>query len=112
MVALEQGEAIIQRNLEIIQGNLAYAEGFFRKYDQYFLNNRPAAGPIGFHQLKIPGEINAFCQDLIQKKGVLLLPGDVYEVKGDYFRMGYGRKNFKESLDRLAAYLEEAFPGF
>lgn len=107
MVALTQGERIMERNIGIIRENLSYAEGFFRKYGDYFTNHPPVAGPIAFHQLKNLGDIHDFCQDLIQKKGVLLLPGDVYEVKGNYFRMGYGRKSFKEGLDQLAEYLEE-----
>ncbi len=98
---------VLERNLSVIKENLAYAEGFFQKYAGIFLNNRPMAGPIAFHKLKSTGGIREFCADLINKKGVLLLPGDVYEDNGNYFRMGYGRKNFKEAMLKLEEYLEE-----
>lgn len=36
--------------------------------------------------------VSEFCRLAVEKKGVLLLSGDVYEADGPYFRMGYGRK--------------------
>jgi aspartate/methionine/tyrosine aminotransferase len=105
IVALKHSDDILRRNISIIEDNITYAEPFFSKYADVFIDNVPAAGPIAFHMLKMPGGIRAFCEDLIQNKGVLLLPADVYEVNGDYFRMGYGRKNFKECLNHLDEYL-------
>lgn len=101
VVALQHSDALLRRNVSIIRDNIAYAEPFFAKHADVFVNNVPVAGPIAFHKLKKPGGIRAFCEDLIQRKGVLLLPGDMYEADGDYFRMGYGRKNFKECLNQL-----------
>ncbi len=105
IVALKHGEDILRRNVSVIKENITYAEDFFSKHAEAFINNAPAAGPIAFHKLKLSGGIRAFCENLIQRKGVLLLPGDVYEVKGDYFRMGYGRKNFRECLNQLEQHL-------
>ncbi len=106
VVALEHKEEILARNRSIINANLNLAEVFFKKYSHLFINNRPAAGPIAFHKLITEGTVRDFCTDLIKKKGVLLLPGDVYEVEGNYFRMGYGRRNFSEALARLEEYLK------
>ncbi len=77
------------------------AEGFFEKHKDILINNEPTAGPVAFHKLKSGGDAKAFCEDLIGKCGVLLLPGYVYEADGSYFRMGYGRKNFGEGLEKL-----------
>lgn len=105
VIALKHSADLLRRNVSIIKDNITYAEPFFAKYTDVFVNNVPAAGPIAFHELKMPGGVRAFCEDLIQRKGVLLLPADVYEADGDYFRMGYGRKNFKECLNQLDEYL-------
>ena len=105
VVALKHSAAILKRNVSIIKENIDYAEPFFTKFTDAFVNNVPAAGPIAFHKLKITSGIRAFCEDLIRIKGVLLLPGDVYEADGGFFRMGYGRKNFKECLGQLDEYL-------
>jgi aspartate/methionine/tyrosine aminotransferase len=52
-------------------------------------------------------EINMeeFCEDLVQKSGVLLLPSAIYEYLGPYFRMGYGRRSFAESLRKFEEHL-------
>jgi aspartate/methionine/tyrosine aminotransferase len=105
VAALKHSDDILKRNVSIIQDNISYAAPFFAKHADAFVNNVPQAGPIAFHKLRIPGGIRAFCEDLIHKKGVLLLPGDVYEADGDYFRMGYGRNNFQECLNQLDEYL-------
>lgn len=109
IIALTHSEAILKRNLSIIQENIAYADMFYKKYSDLFINNKPAAGPLAFHKLKTPGIIKEFCQDLIHKKEVLLLPSYVYEMTEDYFRMGYGRLNFKECLSKLEEYMEENY---
>lgn len=104
-IALAHSEALLQRSVSIIRDNIALAEGFFEKYKDIFINNVPTAGPVAFHRLKSGEDANAFCEELIEKSGVLLLPGYVYETDGSYFRMGYGRKNFGECLEKLDEYL-------
>ena len=52
-------------------------------------------------------DMEQFCEDLVKKKGVLLLPGMTYEYTEPYFRMGYGRKDFAESLQKFEEYLTE-----
>jgi hypothetical protein len=37
----------------------------------------------------------------VDKEGVLLLPGDVYDFPGNHFRLGLGRTNMPEALARL-----------
>jgi len=38
----------------------------------------------------------------VTEKGVLLLPGTLYDHPGNHFRIGFGRKDFGEGLARLA----------
>lgn len=103
--ALKHGDALLQRNLRIIKDNLAIADQFFSKYPQQFQNNHPMAGPIAFHQIKLEQPVERFCEDLVQRSGVLLLPASVYGFDGQFFRMGYGRKSFETSLNVLEQYL-------
>lgn len=110
IVALRSGDKILRRNLEIVQENVAIADRFFAKYAHLFTNNRPTAGPIAFHKLKIDQPVEPFCEDLIARKGVLLLPASIYDYQENYFRMGYGRKNFSESLNKFEEYLIENIP--
>jgi aspartate/methionine/tyrosine aminotransferase len=106
LIAVKNRNKLFARNRKIINENLSYSDQFFKKHEVLFQNNRPMAGPIAFHRLKTPQSVLDFCDDLVKQKGVLLAPGALFDKEGGYFRMGYGRKNFKTCLDMLDNYLE------
>lgn len=110
LIALRNKDKILSRNLAIIQENLDLAEKFFARFPHLFHNNRPLGGPIAFHRLNIKQPIADFCEDLVVKKGVLLLPSTVYSFPGSYVRFGYGRKNFQTCLGKLEEYLQDNHP--
>jgi len=51
--------------------------------------------------------VEDFCTDLVNKKGVLLLPSTHFDYGDKHFRIGFGRKNMKVCLDKLEEYIEE-----
>ena len=106
-IAFRHGDKLLRRNREIIEGNLAIADAFFGKYDRLFTNYRPQCGPVAFHELHVDEPMDDFCEKLVQKAGVLLLPASTYEYDGPYFRMGYGRGSFAENLGIFERYLVE-----
>ena len=112
-IALKHGPAILARNREIIARNRRIAADFFARYDHVFRHNPPQAGPIAFHGLRPDfvarfGSALAFCEHLAQSAGVLLLPGNVYDMDEPYVRMGYGRANFAENLAVLDNWLQQS----
>jgi aspartate/methionine/tyrosine aminotransferase len=44
---------------------------------------------------------DTFCEELIESEGVLLLPGSVFEIAGEHFRIGLGRTDLPEAIARL-----------
>jgi aspartate/methionine/tyrosine aminotransferase len=107
VMGLKSQEQILRRNQEIIRYNLTLLERFFTKYDTYFDWYTPKAGPIAFPRLKGKADVNEFCKDLLDKKGVMLLPAEVYDFKGNHFRIGFARENMQAALDKLEEYIEE-----
>ena len=107
VMGLKSQEQILRRNQEIIRYNLTLLERFFTKYDTYFDWYTPKAGPIAFPRLKGKTDVNEFCEDLLDKKGVMLLPAEVYDFKGNHFRIGFARENLQAALDKLEEYLNE-----
>jgi aspartate/methionine/tyrosine aminotransferase len=103
-LALRHGEVIAGRNLQIIRDNLDRLDQFFGVYDDLFTWDRPKAGSIAFPKL-LRGKIDEFCSDLVEKTGVLLLPGTLYGPEYNSFRIGFGRRNLPEALERLEEYL-------
>lgn len=106
-VALRSSAALIRRNLDIINENLELLDAFFTRHSWLFAWRRPKAGPIAFPGLKSGQNAEEFCIDLINKKGVLLLPGNYYDFGSGHFRVGFGRKNFKECLTKFEEYVTE-----
>jgi len=109
IIALRAKEKIFKRNLNMINSNLKILDEFFAKHTKLFDWHRPKAGPIGFPTLKVKIDIADFCLDLVEKKGVMLLPSKVYDFKGNYFRIGFARKNMSEALEKLEEYLKENY---
>lgn len=109
-LALKHKEAVLSRSLSIIQENLLHLQRFFSKYENIFDWNRPIAGPLSFPRFK-PGNTHAFCLELVEQTGVLLLPGTMFNCSEpeNYLRFGFGRRNMPEALDKLDNYLDALF---
>jgi len=105
-VALRQRDILLKRNQQIIKENLALLNTFFARYAHVFAWRQPKAGPIAFPRLRLEQSIEAFCADLVERKGVMLLPGTIYGDSGQHFRIGFGRKNMPACLEQLEAYLQ------
>jgi aspartate/methionine/tyrosine aminotransferase len=103
-VALRQRQKLLNRNLGIITHNLALLDDFFTRHKSTFQWYQPDAGPIAFPRL-LDDNIDDFCDQLVKEAGVLLLPGSMYDHPGDHFRIGFGRANLPQALERLEDYL-------
>ena len=105
-VALRNRQKLINRNLTIIKDNLEVVDELFTRHAPLFSWIRPAAGSMGFPEL-LNGNIEDFCDDLVRKAGVLLLPGTMYDDSRNHFRIGLGRKNLPQAVARLEEYLKK-----
>jgi aspartate/methionine/tyrosine aminotransferase len=103
-IALRHREQLADRNLQIIRHNLDLLDDFFSKHTNQFTWIRPKAGSIAFPKL-LDGDIDEFCDELVQESGVLLLPGTLYDHPGNHFRIGFARKNVPEALTQLEKFL-------
>ena len=106
-VALRNRQKLIDRNLGIIQNNLTVVDNLFTRYSSLFTWVRPKAGSMGFPKL-LKGDVEKFCDDLVKKSGVLLLPGTMYNDSRNHFRLGLGRKNLPQAVERLEEYIPKA----
>ncbi len=107
IIALRARERILRRNREIVAGNLALLDRFLDRHPETFSWSRPRAGATGFPRLLTGTPIERWTRELVERHGVLLLPGTVYDDSENHFRIGFGRRSFAEGLARL----EEALTG-
>jgi aspartate/methionine/tyrosine aminotransferase len=103
-VALRHRDVLVKPNLETVQKNLALLDAFFARRADLFDWVRPDASPIGFVRFKPARDVQEFCDDVVSKSGVMLLPGSVYD-EPRHIRFGFGRKNMPEALERFEGYL-------
>jgi len=106
-VALKHSDELLERSKTTIQNNVKLADAFFSRFPDFFEKKPLIAGPVTYHKLLLDIPVKDFCQMAVDKKGVLLLPSDIYSMDDQYFRMGYGRKNFPESLAKFEEFLKE-----
>jgi aspartate/methionine/tyrosine aminotransferase len=103
-LALRHGDQLVQRCRQIVLGNLPLLDEFFERRTEQFEWVRPAAGPIGFPRVHGQRDVLAWCEQIAERAGVLLLPGTVYG-RPDHVRFGFGRQNFAQALARLDEHL-------
>ena len=105
-LALRHRERLVERNRALVLENLALADAFVAAHAERLDWVRPDASPIGFPRLRVHDTL-AFCERLAADAGVLLLPGEVYDVPG-HVRLGLGRRGAAEAFDRLGRFLAAA----
>ena len=66
---------------------------------------RPKAGPIAFPSFH-RGSIEDFCHDLVNRAGVMLVPGTIYDPSYSNFRIGFGRADLDECVQKFDEYLQ------
>jgi aspartate/methionine/tyrosine aminotransferase len=103
-VALRNRQKLVARNLGIIKNNLEVVDELFTRHADLFAWIRPTAGSMGFPKL-LKGSAEDFCDTLVRQAGVLLLPGTMYDDSKNHFRIGLGRKNLPQAVERLEEYL-------
>ena len=100
IMGLRAKEKIIQRNMGIISGNLELLDAFFNRHLSTFTWHRPVAASIAFPKLLSNQSVTHYCDNLIERSGAMLLPANLFGLDGPYFRIGFGRKNLPEALNR------------
>jgi aspartate/methionine/tyrosine aminotransferase len=101
---LRRGETLLARVRDITARNLDVLDEFFARRASLFEWRRPRAGTTAFPRY-LGGSAEEFCDELVRRAGVLLLPSTAFDAGDDRMRFGYGRKNLPEALNALDAFL-------
>ena len=109
-IALSIKDRILERNRNLVNHNAQLLDTFFKEFSDVFSWRRPDGGCVGYPLYRGKEGADAFCEDLLQKSGVLVLPPKVYrsqlaETAQNRFRIRFGRKNMEEGLEVFRRYL-------
>jgi len=110
VIALGVGEKILSKNRALIQSNLKKLDAFFARYPDLFDWQHPDGSCIGYPKFLGRGGVEAFCQDLVEQEGVLLLPASIYHsdlmaTPTDHFRIGFGRAGIEDGIAALDKFM-------
>ncbi len=105
IIALANRQTIINRQQVRIRANLDVLETFMAAHGTIFRWRRPAGGSIGFPGFLRPEGAEAFCERLVEQAGIMLLPSTPFQYGDKHVRIGFGRDNLPEVLQRLSDYL-------
>lgn len=97
---LERNRAIVAENLEIVRTWVAQEPRVSLVF--------PKQVSTAFIRLDIPEETESFCLRLLKEKGVLLVPGNRFDLPG-YARLGYcaPREVLEKGLTELSSFLRQ-----
>ncbi len=109
-VALRHRQTLVERSHGIVSRNLPLLDDFVARHADHFEWARPVASPIGFPRVHGLGDVDELCARVASEAEVLLLPGSVYG-QPEHVRVGYGRANMPEALERLDAFLGPGYRG-
>jgi aspartate/methionine/tyrosine aminotransferase len=105
LIGLRARDRILARSRGIVAAGLERLDGFFVDWADRFEWVRPRAGSVGFPRLTVPGlRIDDWAAGLVEAEGVLLLPGSQLGHPGNHFRIGFGRTDLPEALERFERY--------
>ncbi len=106
LIAVRQKDIIFKRVNEIVNHNLQCIDEFMEDHTEHFSWGRPKGGCVALVRYNKLESVDDFCHRLVQSEGVLLMPGSIFEMTSNHFRIGFGRQNFPDVLDRLKAFLK------
>ena len=109
-MALENADKVLARSQTITRENLAILDSWVNNEPRVDWV-KPRAGTTAMLKLDIPMSSREFCIDLLEKTGVMLTPGDAFDMEG-YVRIGYAneREILEAGLSEMSAYLKTHMP--
>lgn len=105
LIALRAKETILKRNRAIMLENLNDLDAFLARHNTLFAWKRPQGGTVGLIELLDRTPVDLFADKLVKEAGILIMPLSTYDYPGNFFRVGFGRKNMPDILKRFEEYL-------
>lgn len=104
-IALEDKGAVLARSHSITRNNLAILDEWVQSEKRVDWV-KPQAGTTAMLHMELPMTAREFCLKLIKQKGVLLMPGDAFDMEG-YVRIGFANNTevLKSGLLKISEFL-------
>ena len=82
-------------------------ERYFARHRQRFSWTRPVGGSVCFPRYLGPEDTSTLADDTVALAGIMLVPSSVFGFGERHLRIGFGRENLPEVLERFGNFLEQ-----
>lgn len=106
IIGLNHINHFLQPNIQKIKKNVLLFENFVAQHAIFENFIPPRAGSTSFVKLNIEQSTLDFSNQLVEEKGIMTVPAEMFEHEGKYIRVGFGRKNLSEVLDVFDEFLK------
>ena len=100
IIALRARDRVLARSRAIVSANVAHARRFMTTHADTIEWTPPRAGSVAFPRF-LHRDAEEVSGELAEHHSALLIPGRVFGAEPAYFRLGLGRRDLREALERL-----------
>jgi aspartate/methionine/tyrosine aminotransferase len=105
LIALRAKNTLLKRNCEIMFSHLEILNSFMKRNRKLLSWDRPQSDTLTVVKLLLPVPLEKFTEELVEKTGVLIMPGPVFDFSGNFFRIGFEKKIMIQGLERFEQFL-------
>ncbi|MPY24473.1 aminotransferase class I/II-fold pyridoxal phosphate-dependent enzyme [Shewanella sp. YLB-07] len=105
LIALNNFDKFVPYNINKIKNNIALFKNCCARHHDILTFIEPKAGSTAVVQLNINETSLEFSEKLIEQEGVMTVPAEIFGFKGKNIRVGFGRDNFPEAIERFEHFL-------
>jgi aspartate/methionine/tyrosine aminotransferase len=95
----------VNPNLEKIKSNILLFEQFHHRNADFFDFIKPNSGSTAFIKLTAKEPALQFAERLVKDTGIMLLPSETFEYGESHARIGFGRENMPQILEKFEVYI-------
>ena len=107
IIALRNMQQIISQQTKRVHKNVAVLDAFASRHQEKICLNLPMGGSICFPRMLGIDDTYGFCEQLVEKTGIMMAPSRVFQFGDHHLRVGVGRENFPHVLGLFEQYLEQ-----
>ncbi|MGV6852347.1 MAG: pyridoxal phosphate-dependent aminotransferase [bacterium] len=106
-LAVQNQQAIFQRNKKLLNSNKTILDAFINRHAEKLSATKVQGACTTLVTLNKTNNAENWLNQILQKTGKLFLPGTLFYAPPNSFRMGFGRKDFEQQLNKFEESLSE-----
>jgi aspartate/methionine/tyrosine aminotransferase len=111
LIALRARDRVVARSRTIVQGNLPTLRDFMTRHKEHLTWAPPRAGSTCFPRFRRDLDAERAAELFIDRAGVAVVPGARFQYDRAHFRVGLGRMDMAEALERIGPLIATAAHG-